>query len=300
MKMRRGRLTLEQKNGLHGYLFLLPWGIGFIFLFLLPLITSLQMTFSKVTITNSGFDMQFVGLKNYITILTQETEFYKGLTGSIGSMFYSLPIITIFSFFIAVIINQKFHGRYLARAIFFLPVIIASGAVIDVLKGSISAQQLTGSDSGTIYNSIAMTQILAEAGLPQQLIDFLSSVVNQTFDLTWKCGIQILLFLAGLQSIGGHYYEAADVEGATAWEKFWKITFPLTAPITMTVLFYTVIDSFLDFSNSVMKLIYYAQAKNLQFERSTTMATLYFVVIFGLCGLIIGILSKKVFYYDEK
>jgi len=300
MKLRRGKLTLEEREACYGYLFLVPWALGFVFLFLGPLVTAIRMTFSKVAITNKGFSMDFVGLTNYINILTKESDFYKGLTNSVFTLLYQLPIITIFSFFIAVVINQKFRGRYFMRMVFFLPVIVASGAAIDVLKSSIAAQQLGGSSSGTIYNSIALTQIMIESGFPNEMVSFVSRTVNQSFDLIWKCGIQILLFLAGLQSIAPQYYEAADVEGATGWEKFWKITFPLISPITLTVLFYTVVDSFLDFSNYVMKLIYWAQGQNLQFERSTTMATIYFIVIFVICGILLAAASRWVFYHDEK
>jgi len=296
-KTHKSRLSLAQKDSLYGYIFVLPWIIGFTFLFLRPVITSLRMTFSVVTVSAEGFNMKFAGLDNYIAALTQNPDYVRSVTDSILAMLYQVPVITFFSLFIAVIINQKFHGRYLARALFFLPVIIATGSVIDVIRNTMSLQQLSGSDSGNIYNGAQMAKILLNSGLPEALVTTVTDVISKIFDLTWKCGIQILLYLSGLQGIGETYYEAASVEGATGWEKFWKITFPVISPITLVVIFYTVVDSFIDFSNYVMKIIYWDQI-NLFYEKSTTMAFIYFFIIFIITGLIIFIVSKRVNYRD--
>lgn len=303
LKGNKRKTTLEKKNAKAGYMFIFPWIIGFIFFFTIPMIKSFIYTFNKIVISPSGFKLQYVGLKNYQKAFTLDPDFIRKLTGSIKNMGYQVPIIVLFSLFIAVILNQKFKGRFLMRSIFFLPVVITSGIVIQILKQDIFAQTLDvgAAAGGTVYmlRSFNLMEILIKSGLNPGIASVMTNVADNIFDLTWKAGVQILLFLAGLQAISPSLYEAAKVEGATGWEEFWKITFPMVSPIILVNIVYSVIDSFTDYGNTVMQLIYNAANKNMLFEYSATLAWIYFICVFVLLAIIIKLTSKRVFYMVE-
>jgi ABC-type sugar transport system permease subunit len=296
--VKKFKMTLQQKNSWAGRIFILPWLIGFVFLFARPMIQSILYTFHDIKIEVAGFKMSFVGLENYLYAFLKDPEFIRLLVGSIGNMLYEVPIIVIFSLFIAVILNQRFKGRFLARAIFFLPVIISSGVIIQILKDDIFAQALTQHQTTYLFQSVGLQEVLIQAGVNPEIVSFFTEVVNRIFDLSWKSGVQILLFLAGLQSIPQPLYEASAIEGATAWESFWKITFPMISPIILVNIVYSVIDSFTDYGNEVMQLIY-DTARQMNFEYSATMVWLYFLCVFIIIGLITRFLSKHIFYMEE-
>jgi len=214
---------------------------------------------------------------------------------------YSLPIIVALSLIFALILNQKFRGRIFARAVFFLPVIIATGVVMKFVTGEAlgtdSAGLTTALGETESYSGIQFDQLLINLGLPQSVTELLSDYIARVFNLVWSCGIQILLFVAGMQSIPDHLYEVSKIEGATAWEEFWFVTFPMLGNVIFLVLIYTIVDLFTAFDNPIMTQAYDLISKNSVYDRSSAILWGYFVVVGFVGGLILlaynRILMKK-------
>ena len=212
-------------------------------------------------------------------------------------------MILFFSMFIAVLLNQKFKGRTFVRAVFFLPVVITSGALVYVLKSDIGigianqAPNVMGMPMvlNTDFEDIFMKVLNNNYELTQSLI----GMMDRVFVIMWRSGVQILIFLAGLQSIPVSVHESAFVDGATAWESFWKITFPMLSPIIVVNLAYTIIDSFTDYNNEILRYIMNTTFGKLQFDLGATYAWIYFVFILIIISISLGITSRYAFYYDK-
>ncbi len=302
MKLKRRKISYERKKKLYGYGFITIWLIGAIFLFLIPMVQSLIFSFSdvKIQMATQEITQTFVGFKNYENMLTKDPNFVKNLTTVLGQMLMDTPLIMVFSLFIAVILNQKFRGRTMVRAIFFLPVIVATGPVIKVINGDMLSQGITtGAKFSTLFEVNFVENILEYMGIMNVSADFaewLSTVTSDIFNLVWNCGIQILLFLAALQGIPVSAKEAAKMEGATAWEFFWKITLPYITPIILASLIYTVVDSFTQYDNAVM-----TQVQSLSQQASygpASAASWVFFIIVALCLAIVMLIVNKFVYYE--
>ncbi len=206
-------------------------------------------------------------------------------------MLYQVPFILIVSLFLATIINQKFVGRTFVRAIFFLPVIVASGVVISLIQSdALSSTMMEGNTETTIFNSTVLEEFLQQTGLSAKITGYFTTITNNMFDLLWKTGIQTLMFLAGLQSVSPSLYEASSVEGATGWENFWLITFPMLVPIIFVNTVYTVVDSFMDLSNGVMTQIL-GTTNNVEYGKAAAMGWSYTIIILFVL-LLVFILFK--------
>lgn len=295
--IRQKHLSYERRTSLVGIAFISPWIIGFLVFCLSPLIQSLIYTFHNLRITENNFEMTFLGLDNYKYLFLSDPDYTKTLVSSLSDLAYQVPTIMVFSLIVALVLNQKFRGKTVARAIFFLPVIIASGVVIDILNGdAMSELIMSGEKTSSLFQVSAFETLLYELGLSQQLIEFVVSVSNNIFSLSWQSGIQILLFLAGLQTVPPQLYEASSIDGCTAWESFWKITFPMITPVLIINLVYTITDSFTSYTNKTMVMIL-ESGKDLKFAISSTMAWVYFVVILVIVGIVYKIADKRVVYY---
>lgn len=292
--MKKHFLTIPKRNALAGFLFISPFILGFILFFLKPMVQSIRFVFEKVGFADGGgFSEEWIGLENLRYIFTEDPEFNKALVNSLLQMLYIVPIVLIAALFFAMIINQKFFGRVLVRAVFFLPVIITSGVVMSVIKGDAFAASLIGSSEGmqaaestVSATSFGLQEILINMGLNSTIVEYFTAISNGLFDLLWRTGIQMIIFLAGLQSIPNTLYEASSMEGASAWENFWMITFPMLTPILMVNLVYTVIDCFTDSTNEVMNLIMLA-GKSHKFAESSAMSWVYFLIV----GCVLGIVA---------
>lgn len=299
--MKIKRLSLEQKNRYYGLYFILPWFIGFLFLFLAPLVSSFRYGLSKLKVTDEGFTLNFVGLDNYKEALFSHESYVRTLTESFVNIVINTPLIIIFSLFFAVILNQKFRGRVLARAIFFLPVILASGIIASIESGDLmqsvvrSANDSTGGGLSLMKN-LQLTALLLDSGMNPVLVQYFTSAVSRIYEIVSQSGVQILIFLAGLQSISPSLYEAAKIEGSTGYEAFWKITFPMISPLILTNLVYTIIDSFI--SDKTSQLVVETAFKSYNFGLSAAMAWIYFAVIAFVLWITTLLVSRKVFYQD--
>ncbi len=297
MARKKQRMSYEQRKSWVGVAFIAPWIIGFLVFFAKPLLESLFYTFHDLRITENAFDMTFIKLENYRYLLQSDPDYTKTLVSSLVDLAYQVPTIMIFSLIVALVLNQKFIGRTVARAIFFLPVIIASGVVIDILNGdAMSSLIMSGEKTTSLFQVSAFQSMLYEMGLPQQIINFVVSVSNNIFSLSWQSGIQILLFLSGLQTVPPQLYEASSIDGCTPWETFWKITFPMITPVLIVNLIYTITDSFTSYGNKIMVMIL-DSGKSLKFALSSTMAWIYFAVILLVVGIVYKIADKRAVYY---
>jgi ABC-type sugar transport system permease subunit len=280
---------------LAGYLFILPFIVGFVRFFFVPLVQSALNSFSLVEMSRSGFSRSYVGLQHYSDLIFKNSLYLPLLAGYFQTMGYELVFILIFSMFIALLLQQKFRGRTLARVVFFLPVIVSSGIVINIIGNDLSNQAMRESTNIFISNNRIITELLLEAQLGLPMIDALLSVVGTIFDLTWKSGVQILLFLAALHSIPTSFYEASEIEGASGWVSFWKITFPMISPYILVCFVVTVVESFSDYNNLLINSIY-TEVRAMNYGPGSAMAWMYTVTVFAALGIILGLVSRKVFY----
>ena len=280
-KKKRGIESLKSK---YGMLFVLPWTLGIIFFVLIPIVQSISYSFSKISTDEYGIVQNFRGIKNYIYIVSEDPNFLSYLTSSIVKLLYSLPAILVISIMIGIILNGKFRGRTFFRSLYFLPVIIATGVVMEwiMLCANPSLDTAGGSATSEIIN---ITQITEALGLTGPLVEFFQTAISEIFTLVWSSGIQIILVIAGLQSIPDSLYEVSKVEGATKWEEFWFVTFPMLSRITLLVIIFTFVELVTDKTNEVMSYIYNLMT-SLNYDESSAMLWMYL----GASGLFMGII----------
>lgn len=290
--MKKSLKDFTRKKQMYGRMFILPWEIGFVLFFLQPLLQSLVFVFSKVTVDfeEGVFLTQWNGIENIKYFLYKDTKYMDYLLESLSSFVLNIPLIVALSLIVGVLLNQKFKGRVLFRSIFFLPVIIATGVVMTYLAGDSTAESMRGGTS----NGIDITNILQSMNLSPNISSKLVGFVNQIFDLFWDCGVQIVLFISGLQSIPEQLYEVCRVEGANKWEEFWYVTFPMLSGTTMLVIVFTAIEIFTDSNNSVMTYGFNAMRQNMWWE-GPTILWIYFALVGAILGLAVLIIQKKIF-----
>ena len=284
----RWKRTLEKRRAFTGWMFVLPWIVGVIPFFIIPLISTLYYSLGELKLAAGGIDVTFLGGENYLALFTKDPTFVKELVGSLKTMLTESFMILVFGLFFALLLNQKFHGRTVARAILFLPVIVTSGVVIFILKNDSTASSLmSGGGSQGFIQLTAVSQLLSRIGLGQEFVDTVTGLMSSIFDLLWKCGVQTLLFLSGLQSVPSSFYEAASVEGASSWEKFWKITFPSIAPILLIGIVYTIVDSFTYYGNNIM------------YSYAAAMSLTYSAMVMAVLGLVFLLVGRRIIYTER-
>ena len=313
IKIKTTKIPYEKKKGLYGYGFIALWFIGTLWLFIIPVLTSLWYSLCdtkllakadalEMGMTSAGIYTEWNGFKNFVNAFTVDTEFLPKLGSSLGEILPNTLVIMIFSLFIAVILNQKFRGRTLARAIFFLPVLIATGPVISVINGDMTSQGISdASQFSTLFKTDLVTELMEFIGIyniNQTFTDVIKNITSDVLNLVWNSGIQILIFLSALQTIPPSAKEAASIEGATAWEFFWKITFPYISPMILSNLFYTVIDAFVSTDNEVMKYVL-KQSGNWEYGYAAALAWIYFAIVGACLGLICVIINRFVYYEND-
>jgi len=305
MRRKKKRMSLTTKRSITGYLFILPWLIGFIWFYARSLFMSVQFSLCELTVNpGGGYTLDFTGLENYIYAFRVHGTFKQILTTSIGNMLIDVPLITFFSLFMAILLNRKFKGRTLVRAIFFLPVILNSGAILDAMElartmmsggiSSASAEMAAASSSGMSIQYYI--QMFGSLGLPDVIIEYVAGAVSRISDIINASGVQIIIFIAALQSIPGSMYEVARIEGATAYETFWKVTFPMVLPHIITNVVYTVVDSFAD--SEVVELAYDTAFSNNNYGLSSVMSLTSTVLTCLILVIICRFIQKRTFYYN--
>ncbi len=312
-KIKTTKISYERKKSLYGYGFIALWAIGTVWLFLIPVITSLWYSLSDTYLyakqdallhgmTTAGIYTEWNDFGNYIKAFTSDTTFLPNLGTALADIGPKAIVILIFSLFIAVILNQKFRGRTLARSIFFLPVLIATGPVISVINGDMASQGVSeASQFSTLFKTDLVTELMEFIGIyniNQTFTDVIKDITSDVLNLVWNSGIQILIFLSALQTIPPSAKEAASMEGATAWEFFWKITFPYISPMILSNLVYTIIDAFVSTDNVVMEQVL-GLSRDWEYGYSAALAWIYFAIIAACLAVITVIVNRFVFYEND-
>lgn len=291
--MKKAKLNMQQRHVLEAYIFLSPWILGVLLFFLNPFLQSIRLSFSKIT-KLSGFEMKWIGTANYMKVFVWDVNFMPMFIKTIQTTLINLPIILVFSLFIAMLVNKPIRCKGLFRSVFFLPVLLGTGFVMKQLLG-------VNVDEGAMNMA---KEIITPEGmlvyLGPRVIGTLNMFLNSITLILWKSGVQIILFLAGLQGISPSLYESARCDSATEWEMFWKITLPMISPVILLNFIYTLIDSFTDVSNPIVDYIINTGFKKQQYEYSAAIGWVYFIFVFALAALVFLVMRKRTYNAGER
>ena len=297
-KQKKLSLTYERRNAVWGLLFLAPWIVGTLLFFLWPVIDAFMLVFCDVSFSPEGMIREFVGVENIKNVFFRDVYPLQCIERSLREIALNLVVVMALSILIALLLNQSFLGRAFARTAFALPVIVGTGILIKIFKGDLFVQSSDVTQAaGTVFQGDAIRQMLLQADISTKLVDTIVGVVNNIVDILWKCGVEILLFLSGLQAIPSYLYEVCDIDGATSWQKFWLITFPLMTPFIMLNAIYIIIDSATYYSNAVMKEVGW-KFDALMYGYSNTLAFAYCIIIGIIVAIVGGLLARRVTYLD--
>lgn len=305
---KKKKLTLLQKRSMMGWFFILPWLVGFLVFYVRSLFMTGQFAFNTLTIDaiNGGYQLDFVGIENFRYAFVVHPSFKQELTKSVMNMLIDVPLITFFSLFMAMLLNKKFPGRTLVRAIFFLPIILNSGAItaamelsMQMMNGGISSQAAdTAATAGTAlaFDVDYLISMFMNLGLPASILDYIVQAVARINDIISASGVQIIIFIAALQSIPGSMYEVAKIEGATAYETFWKVTFPMVMPHIITNVVYTVVDNFAN--SEIVEMAYDTAFTEVNYGLSSAMSLVSTAIVCVILVIVCGFIQKRTFYYN--
>ena len=303
LKLKAKRVSLDARKARAGYVFALPFILGIVLIYLPILIDSIWSSFTKETTDAvTGMNViKFVGLDHYKYAFGVDPNFNAKLLEGIQQLIFEVPAILIFSLFIAVVLNQKMLGRALFRAIFFVPVIISTGLMesinaadkmTDEMEGGVNMGGAAQSGASEIISAMDIEALFRSMKVGGELVSYVVTLVNDIYNIINYSGVQMLIFLAGLQSISPSIYEACQIEGATAWETFWKVTFPMISPMILVNGIYTIIDALTRSTNVTMTYI----DSLMQNGQTAAMYWIFFVVVMIVIAAVAGIASMFIFY----
>jgi ABC-type sugar transport system permease subunit len=289
-KRQSGVRQYKRNKVIMGLLFLTPWMIGFITLFLIPFFESLRYSFYDLTPTSGEILQEYVGIDNYLYAfnehVTSTSSFSVELINTTLDAMINLPVLLIFSLFIAVMLNMKFKGRAFVRAVFFIPVILNSAAVASALGGGDAIAAIL--EEQGIEQIFDLEFYLVQTGMAPTIVSFIVGLIDRIYSILSLAGVPILLFLASIQSVPKHLYEAAKIEGATGYETFWLITLPNVSPHIITVTVYALVDTFL---TSPISTIITGELNEQNWGLSSAMAWIYVSTIIAILALL-AVLAK--------
>jgi ABC-type sugar transport system permease subunit len=305
-KKKRGA-SLDVKKARAGWLFVLPFIIGFVLLYLPIIYDSIKYSFHDIRIlTGGGFKLSWVGFENYSNALFVDPNFVQKLGQGISQLILDIPAIVIFSLFVAILLNGKIAGRAAFRAIFFIPVLLTTGLIAEIDASNTLANYMgdaegidTGSGESQVAEIVSVMDIEAlfsNMMIGTELVQYVVNLVNNIFNIINRSGVQMLIFLSGLQSISPAIYESCSIDGASGWETFWKITLPMVSPMILVNAVYTVIDSFTSSSNVVMQYIESQSPTSSGDPLTSAMSWMYFLIVILMIAAVAGLVSAFVFY----
>lgn len=291
MKIKKQK-GIESLKSRYGFLFTLPWLIGLVAFFIIPIIQSVLYSFSSLQIEAGSVKTTFEGLKNFNFILFEDPKYIDNLISGITNIFIQVPFILVLSMILGILLNNEFKGRIFFRSLYFLPVIIASGVVLRLFLGAAQndATEVAVADSVT-FGMIDFTAVLEGLNLPANILGYLSIALDNIFMLIWQSGIQIVLIIAGLQTIPDLLYEVAHVEGATKWEQFWFITLPMMIRTMLLVCIFTMVEVVTTNTNPVMKQGY-DYFGNIEYGTGSAVLWFYFIIVGIILAAVFGLFSK--------
>lgn len=286
-------MSYENKRVLWGVIFLIPWAIGFISFFAIPLVKTFYYSLNNMSVLNMGFDYKWAGIENYVTALTINKDFNTEVIAAIVGSIKNWPFQIFVSLFVAMLLNGEFKGRGFFRVIFIIPIVLATGmTTIELADVNVTEEAAT-----SYINVSSIMQVVTQSGIPASILDVIMEFVNDIFDVVSTAGVQILIFLAGLQGISPSLYEVAKIEGCSQFECFCKITLPMISPMILVCTIYSLADSFgmADISELINSTTFSAGNYGL----GAAMSILYFLVSTVIILIITGIISGGVYYYDN-
>ena len=300
------KVSLDARKARSGYVFALPFILGIVLIYMPILIDAVWNSFTEPATDINGVDyIKFVGLDHYKYALGVDPDFNVKLLDGIQQIIFEVPAIIVFSLFIAVVLNQKMLGRALFRAIFFVPVIISTGLMESINMADTMTEDMEGgvdtgdtsaeSNASQIISTFEVEALFRSMKIGGELVTYVVDLVNDIYNIINYSGVQMLIFLAGLQSISPSIYEACRIDGATGWETFWKVTFPMISPMILVNAVYTVIDSFTRTSNPTMNHIT-NNVKTMSEGLASAMYWIYFLVVALIIAVVAGIASTFIFY----
>ena len=307
-KKRKRSASLDVRKARAGWIFILPFLIGFVLIYLPIIFDSIKYSFHEIKIlVGGGYELEWVGWKNYSDAILVDTSFVTTLVSGLKQLILDIPSIVLFSLFVAIILNQKIAGRAAFRAIFFIPVILTTGLISDIDAGNTMNEYMgnaEGIDDGSGQESAAteivsvmdVERLFSNMMIGTEIVEYVVSLVNNIFNIINRCGVQMLIFLSGLQSISPAIYESCSIDGASGWETFWKITLPMVSPMILVNTIYTVIDAFTSADNQVMAYISTVYEEANGNVLSSAMSWMYFLVVILIIAAVAGILGSFVFY----
>ena len=316
---KRKRASLNTRRARCGWIFVLPFLIGLVAVYIPVIIESLSYALADYrtipAIQGGGYTLSWVGLDNFKKVFTIVVDAQTGETflemmfTNLGQQLIDIVAILMLSLFIAVLLNQKMIGRAAFRAIFFIPVVVGAGIItkIDATSATILSTtsgmleeidtgSVAGGGIGSIASSMDIGAMFSSLGIGGELVELVSGIVENIFNIVNRSGVQMLIFLAGLQSISPSIYESCQMEGASAWEIFWKITLPMLSPMILANAIYTVIDAFTSEGNVVMTHIIGDTGSISPDPIQSAKAWFYFAVVALALLVVAGICSSFVFY----
>lgn len=274
------KLSTSTLRKLEGSMFIAPWIFGFFAFVAFPLGYSLYMSFFQVRITVNSVVYTYVGFSNYKEILVKNGSLlYNDLLPFLRQSVMMIPIILVFSLLVAIFLNIRFPARTLFRVIFFLPVIFSSGQIVQEFINQ-------GEGSLTVLQSLGVDKYLQDY-MPASWAAPIQTVLNSFVLVLWYSGVQILIFLAGRQTLSASMYEAARIDGSSPWNTFWKITLPGLVPYMFLNLMYTVVDLFTFPSNPIV-----SKVNTTNYGSSSALAWIYFTIILSFVGLTLLLYSR--------
>ncbi len=285
--MKKLRIGLVTRREMKGYLFLLPWMIGFVTFFAVPLVRSLIFSFQDVKVTANGLVTSFIGWDNYRYIFMEDTVFTEQLTNFYTDSILRLAVILVFALVIAMMLNQPIKGKGIFRTLFFLPIIVVSGPVLERLVNE-------GATTVPLIESYGVNGIV-EAMLPPMLARPMSSLFSQLILVLWYSGVPILIYMTGLQKIDGSLYEAAMIDGANGWVSFWKITLPALRPMILINGVYIIVFLATTGLNQIIATInerMFSTAVGGGYGKATAMSWVYALTL-GIALIILMLITKE-------
>lgn len=293
------QIKMGTKREIAGWMFVLPWFIGLLVFFIQPVVLFFTFSFFDFEITSGGYVLKPLAdgfFSNYIFAWVSDANYPQAFVGAFKVFAYEVPIIVFFSLFMSILLSQDFKGRGIMRTIFFLPIVVTSGVMVIVIARGVSQVNMgTGDGAGTIYDVSMLSELLVNSGFPEKIVEGLTGIIARVADLVWKSSVQILIFLISLLAIPESYYEAARVEGATGWEVFWKITFPVVSPFIFANTIYTLIMSSMSVESGVISYVLNLASQSYDYSVASAMMWMYFSVILIIVVLIFLLFRRKIF-----
>ena len=296
--MARQKMKYKNKRKLNGFFYTLPWILGFIMFFAVPIVNTIIWSFSNVGVKETGgMELSPNGVMNYISLFTEQVTtdkqtFLQLFTDENVNLFINAPIIIIFSLFLAILANMNFKGRGFVRVIFFLPIVLGLDVITEMITVTTGGDLVAMRGTGIFSQGMAARLLIRYTSLDTSIILTVTDFVDNIFNLMSQAGVQVLIYLAGLQSISPSLYEVAKIEGATTYETFWKVTLPMIGNISVFVIVYTIVDIFL--SSPIAEEVYAFAFQKSKIGVASALSVVYMLNVLLILLLILFISRKAV------